>query len=268
MTKTYYQILGISPHASSTEIARAYKRLARHCHPDLHPNDPQAEERFKEINQAYEALSHSPATHPVPHKRPSTLEKVGELFDDLFGRADHSQSSPSGHGGNDLLVEVYLDFEEAVLGCEKLIRIDEHRRVKVAIPAGTSDGSHVRIAGKGDKANAGYGRDGDLHLEIRVRPHDRFERKGDHILTYLTVPLATALSGGQLSVSTPGGEVSLTIPKLTQGGTQLRLRDKGATNRQTGKRGDLLVTVHLEYPAQLSSSDQQAIRKILEKYRD
>jgi curved DNA-binding protein len=288
MAKDYYKILGITLSATASDISKAFKQAARRHHPDLNPGRNEAEERFKEINEAYEILSDplkkrdydrrygdlfgrhmpDPASAPPPaaDRKRSTygFRDLGEIFEDVFGEGSRSQSEPLVLEGNDILIRLSIEFEEAALGCEKLVKLSDKKRVRVRIPGGVEAGSYVRVPGMGEKGK-NSGRDGDLLLEIDVRPHRRFERKGDHIAVRVDLPLRVALCGGKIGVPTLEGDVVLTVPAGTQGNAEFRFRGKGAFNLKTKKRGDVLIAVDICYPDKLGAKDRDDLRRILER---
>ncbi len=292
--KDYYSILGVSRNATEREIKQAYRKLARKYHPDVNPGDKSAEARFKEINAAHEVLSdadkrkkydqygdqwqYADQFAKAGYKTPpgwdfsrgsdnsgfyyaSGEEDVGGMFDDLL-----RQFGGGGRGrvrsrrGQDIEVSVEITLEEAYQGSTRMVSVDG-QRLEVKIPPGVTEGSRVRIAGKG---NPGYGgsQRGDLYLIISVKPHPLFERKGDDLSVDIQVPLTVAILGGEVEVPTLKGKLVLKIPPETQNGRIFRLAGQGMAKLNDSSRGDLLVAVKVVLPTKLSSREKELFREL------
>lgn len=176
---------------------------------------------------------------------------LGDMFGDLFSRTRGAPGAGRGprraHRGYDTSSSIKISFVDAVRGTTlKLAPADGSEPITVRIPPGASDGSKVRVRGKGGPGVAG-GAPGDLLLMIEVEPHPHFRREGDDLLLDLPITLGEAFSGGQVTVPTPQGEVKLTVPKRVQSGTQMRLRGKGV-QRKDKPTGDLYVRFMVVYP--------------------
>jgi len=290
--------LGVPRDASQDAIKKAYRKLARENHPDVHPGDKRAEERFKEASEAYEVLSDvekrklydefgEAALHPNfdPEAArqafrgfggggggfgagPSGFTDLGDLFGDLFGMGGRGGAARGfARRGRDLETTLQLSFLEAAQGGEHHITVERptasggitRERVVVRIPAGVADGGRVRLAGKGGEG-VGGGPPGDLYAVIRVGKHPLFKREGRDLHLDLPVSISEAVLGAQIEVPTLEGKVTLTIPPGTDSGKRLRLRGKGiADPKPTGKSGDLYVTIQIMVPRNL---DQQAKDKL------
>ena len=316
--KDYYATLGVKRGASEKEMRQAYRRLARKLHPDVNPGDKAAEERFKEINAAYEVLSDADKRRKYDlygdqwqyadqieeaqrqggqqwsrRSGPSggfqqfdlgDLGDLGEVFGGLFGRG-HARSRRGEdvqHGTEVTLDEAYhgttrvlqLQTEEPCATCSgsgRLMGAVCHvcqgagvflrpKRLEVKIPAGVSDGSRVRVAGEGRPGRDG--RRGDLYLVISVRPHGRFQRKGDDLHTEVEVPLLDALLGGEVEVPTLKGKAVLKIPSPTQNGRVFRLAGMGMPKLGASVHGDLFVRVKVALPAELSPQERELLEKL------
>ncbi|KKM62878.1 hypothetical protein LCGC14_1517190 [marine sediment metagenome] len=283
MAKSLYDILSVSRSASEKELRQAYRRLARKYHPDVNPGDTKAEERFKQINSAYEVLSDAEKRKKYDRygerwEQAEAFEKArqagggsgalfGRRFDlgDLFGRGGGGsfetilESFRGRRGpmrGQNVEYAAEVTLEEAFQGATRLLQLQSEeacatcggsgqiagavchvcegagaslrpKRIELKIPAGVRDGSRVRIAGEGHTPASRGGPRGDLYVVVKVRPHSRFERKGDDLTTEVGVPLEDAVLGGEVEVSTlsgkrpdgrPSGRVALKIPPLTQSG--------------------------------------------------
>jgi curved DNA-binding protein len=267
-----YADLGVAKGASADEIRKAYRKLARQHHPDVNPNDPKAEERFKEISFAYDVLSDeekrkrydefgmaslAPGFDPEQARayrrwsdsaRRSPFSEtfssdvdVEDLLSELFG----AERARGPRQGADVEAEVQVDFLDAVRGEEVRIGVGG-QSLRVRIPPGSDDGARVRLAGKG-RPGARGGAAGDLYLRLRVRPHPFYVRRGDDLLLDLPVSVPEAVLGAKVDVPTPDGPVSMTVPPRSKNGQTLRVRAKGVPRRDGG-RGDLLVRLVVELP--------------------
>lgn len=297
--KDYYQILGIERQATEKEIKRAYRQLARKYHPDVNPGDSQAEERFKEINEAYEVLSDPEKRRKYDELgayyqqwrrsggRPGDFDwsqwaaapggrvhvEYGDLGD-LFGGgfSDFFQSifggmraAPTGRAGamrgRDYEQPLQITLEEAFSGTTRLLRTDS-RTLEVKIPPGVRTGSRVRIAGEGGPG-AGGAPSGDLYLLVELLPHPRFRVEGDDLRTEVAVDVYTAVLGGEVPLLTPKGQLMLRIPPETQGGRVFRLRGQGMPRLGApDTRGDLYAEVRIEVPQKLSEKEKDLYQQL------
>lgn len=267
-----YTVLGVKKGASQDDIQKAYRRLAKKLHPDLNPGNKHAEEQFKEVSAAYDLLNdpekrvrfdrgeidESGAERPryryyrdfsedSPYTSDAGFEDfVGadDILSQIFGRR-------AGRGnirmrGSDVHYRLSLDFLDAINGGKQHITLPDGTALDVNIPPGTRDGQVLRLRGKG-QPGIGGGQHGDALVEIEVRPHRIFTRKGDDIHVELPISLREAVLGGKIRVPTPSGPVTMTVPKWSNTGTVLRLKGKGVP-RQDGRRGDELVTLKVMLP--------------------
>jgi DnaJ-class molecular chaperone len=277
-----YETLGVAPNASQDDIRRAYRKAAKETHPDLNPGKPEAENRFKEINAAYDIVGDAdkrkrydageidetgaerqPERHfyrEYAETDPSTRygrrgASAGgrgnrgadfdyDIFADLFrGR---------GEGGNirmppqDVRYALAVDFLDAVNGAHKLVAMPDGKTLDITIPAGIDDGQVLRLRGQGLPGSDG--KPGDAYVEISVRPHSGFKREGYDILTRLPISLGEALNGASVQVETVDGAVDVKVPKGAKEGTKLRLRGKGVSRDKADGRGDQLVEIHIVPP--------------------
>jgi curved DNA-binding protein len=179
----------------------------------------------------------------------------------IFGRAATGHSYQTASQGQDEEVEVAITLREALNGTSRVLESDG-RRIRVTIPPGVRTGSKVRIASKGHPGYSGNLK-GDLYLNIAVKPDPVFERDGDDLRCSVDVDLYTAVLGGQARVPTLSGDVSLRIPAGTQGGQTFRLRGKGMPNpRRPNQRGDLLATVEIHVPEELSPRERELFEEL------
>ncbi|WP_038070326.1 DnaJ C-terminal domain-containing protein [Thermus scotoductus] len=271
--KDYYAILGVPRNATQEEIKRAYKRLARQYHPDVNKS-PEAEERFKEINEAYAVLSdpekrkvydtYGTATPPPPPPPGGydfsgfDVEDFSDFFQELFGGGlfgGMGRRRP--RKGRDLRAELPLTLEEAFRGGEKVVEVGG-RRVSVRIPPGVQEGSLIRLAGLGGPGEP----PGDLLLSVRLLPHPVFRLEGQDLYAILDVPAPIAVVGGKVRAPTLEGPVEVTIPPRTQAGKKLRLKGKGFPGPHG--RGDLYLEVRVVIPEHLTPEEEELWRKLKE----
>lgn len=290
--RDYYKILGVERSASADEVRKAYRKLAMQYHPDRNPGDKTAEEKFKEINEAYQVLSD-------PQKR-SRYDQLGSAYSnwqqrgapgdfdwsqwvggqpggvhveygdlgDLFGQGIFSDFFQSifggmGMGGSGTATrtrarpayqqQVQISLEEAYRGTSRALQSDG-RHLEVRIPAGVKTGSKVRAAGAGPDGR-------DLYLLIHVADDPRFEREGDDLRTSASVDVFTALLGGEAQVQTMEGAVQLKIPAGTQPEQVFRLAGRGMPHLKGNQKGDLFVRLKVQIPKELSSEQRALIEK-------
>lgn len=295
--RDYYSILGVSRTASADDIKKAYRKLAVKYHPDKNPGDRDAENRFKEINEAYAVLSDPEKRAQYDrfgstgfHQRFSQEDifrnfDVDDLFkdagfgtQDIFSRIFGGFRTSAGRGrhgfgfsfprkGEDYTMEVTVSFMEAYHGTEKTVSysLDGVRKdLKVKIPAGVSTGSKIRIAGKGGPGIDG-GPDGDLYLLVTVGLDHQFTREGDDILVEREIPFSDACLGTSLEVPTPDGPKRIRVPAGIRGDTKIRLRGLGFPHLGKSSRGDLYVRVGVKVPERLTPRQRELVEKLREE---
>ncbi len=279
--KDYYQLLDVPRTASKDDIAKAYKKLARKHHPDLNPGDAAAEERFKDINEAYEVLKDDEKRRLYDQLGPNWQHgqqfqgapgfenmhfnfggqggDFSDFFETLFGgggRASGFGADPFGQfggrararRGRDAESELVLTLEEVARGGEKTLSVsgpEGPRTLSVNIPAGVRDGGKIRLAGQGRPGAAG-GPAGDLFLVIRYAPHPTFQVEGDNIVCEVEIFPWEAVLGVKTRVPTLEGAVEMNIPGGSGSGRKLRLRGKGLG--PANARGDELVRIAIKAP--------------------
>ena len=288
--KDYYKVLGVDRKASEGDIRKAYRKLAKQYHPDYNPNDKQAEERFKEINEAYEVLSDT--------KKRSYYDRVGsdysswqrrgnpgnfnwgqygdgfpggarvnmddlndmfggggfsDFFQTIFGMAGGGAGSRPRSGGYQQ--ELDITFDEAHKGTTRQFESNGKQK-KVRIPAGVRTGSKVRVAGAAPNGQ-------DLYLIINVKDDPRFERRGNDIHTTANVDVFTAILGGTAEVETLNGQIKLNIPAGTQPEQIFRLSGRGMPHvKNQNEKGDLYVKVKVQVPKYLSPKQRELLEEV------
>lgn len=292
MPKDYYKILGVTKDASDKDIKKAYRKLAKQYHPDANPNNPGAEARFKEINEAYEVLGDEQkraqydrfgpnfadysrfqqADGASPFNRTYTNVDMNDsafsdIFESLFGGMGRGTSPRGGRSagfnvpGRDLEHQVSISLREAYEGATRFITKGE-RRIKVTIPRGATNGTRVRLAGEGEPG-MGSAQPGDLYLVVTVEPDAQYERSGDDLTTEVKVDMFTALLGGEITVPTLGGPVNLKIPPGTQSGTKFRISGKGMpVLRKSDQYGSLYARVLITVPKNLTERQRELVNQL------
>lgn len=349
--KDFYKVLGVDKNSSQDEIKKAFRKLARKYHPDLNPGDKVAEQKFKEVNEAYEVLrdtkkraeydqfGSSPFGAGGPgfegfrtygQRETFDFGSFGDVFSDLFGARGRTETHFG--KGPDLRMGLELTLEEAFSGVTRQIAFNRHvpcpkcggtgaessqacsackgtgstqtskgffkmsqacsacggtgrkitrvcgacggqgktiqaETLKVKIPRGADTGSRVKIRGKGG-AGEGGGPAGDLLIEITVRPHPTFKRKGEDIFLDLPVTFGEAVLGARIEVPTIDGIAAMTLPAGVQGGQRLKLSGKGFPNPKTGVRGNQYVDIKIVVPKDLDSGAKDAIKQVAALYKE
>ena len=289
--RDYYEVMGVSRDASADEIKRAYRRLARKYHPDV-SKEADAEERFKELAEAYEVLrdpdkraaydqlganwkSGQDFQPPPEWQRDFTAGQrpggYSDFFEDLFGGLG-GRADPRAERGRGLntFAQVEIDLEEAFRGAERRLSLERVERgpdgrltqrvqqLAVKIPAGVTDGQQIRLAGQGEALLEG-GRRGDLFLNVRIRPHRWFRLDGRDVWLDLPVAPWEAALGETVRVPTLSGPVEMRIPKGSQAGRQLRLRGRGLPGKPPG---DQHVVLTIVAPPAKTAEDEALYRKM------
>ncbi len=275
-----YTILGIERSASQSDIKKSYRRLAKKYHPDSNVGNPQAEEKFSQITQAYEVLgdkskraqfdngeidekgnpkSFGYSGHPFGgHSAQQPFGNGGsfgggfrpeDIFSEIFGaRPGAASARAQATRGQDISYTIEVDFTEAALGTTRRVEMSNGRKIDMKIPAGLSDGQQIRLKGQGQPgANGGHA--GDALVKVTVAASTLFSRDGFDVKVELPITLYEAVLGASLRVPTLDGQVNLKIPPNTSSGKVLRLKGKGAGKDSSLKqRGDLLYTVKIILP--------------------
>jgi molecular chaperone DnaJ len=296
--KDYYDILGVKKTATEDELKKAYRNLAKKYHPDKNKGNKEAENKLKEISEAYAVLSDKEKREQYDRlgreafsggspfgpggfdfsqfaeqfgratgrgrgtRRPSGGGSGGftDIFSDLFGGGGVAYE-PGPERGPDLEAELTIDFRDAVLGTTMDLKVNGSS-IKVKIPEGVADGQRIRLRGKGGPGSMG-GPPGDLNVLIHVRPHPFYERRGDDIYIDLPVTIGEAIRGAEVEVPTIHGPVRAKIPAGTQGGQTFRISGKGVK-----KKGDHYYRVEVAVPKQVAPEAMEAVDTIEAQYAE
>ncbi len=293
--KDYYKILGVDRKASSDDIRSAYRKLAMKYHPDKNPGDKKAEDKFKDINEAYQVLSDD--------QKRARYDQLGSAYsnfrtkggrpgdfqwDDWFQQQQQQGSGQRGGSADDVFGggATFSDFFRTIFG--EAVRSQQRgqqmqqetgyqqdlsisfqeaydgtmrqlqtntRKLQVRIPAGVKTGSKVRVAGAGPEGT-------DLYLVIHVEDENRFERDGSNLTTTSTVSVFTMILGGEAEVDTPNGKIKLNIPAGTQPEQVFRLAGRGMPHlKSPTTKGDLFVKLKVQIPKYLSSKQIELIEE-------
>ena len=282
MAKSLYETLEINENASADEIKKAYRKLARKYHPDVN-KDPGAEEKFKELNAAYEVLSdkekkqqydqHGDSMfggqnfHDFARNQGSNVD-LDEILRNMFGggggfgRSGFSQGGFGGFSEPDLdtNAQITIPFDVAVLGGKQFINLNSDS-FDVKITEGIEDGQKIRAKGKGKSYQ---GQKGDLILKINVASSPEYERNADTLSKYFDVPLKTALFGGKVEIKTIHKDITLKIPQNTKQNQKFRVKELGVLNRKSGVKGDLYLKANIVLP-KIEDLDEDFVKILEEK---
>ncbi|EHH0538207.1 J domain-containing protein [Campylobacter lari] len=286
MSNSLYETLGVSKNASADEIKKAYRKLARQYHPDIN-KEAGAEEKFKEINAAYEILSDEKKRAQYDQygdsmfggqsfqdfSRSAGGADINDILRNIFGGGfggggfSSSNNFRGGFGGFggfeenlDLQASIKIPFEKGILGGEHSIMINKEQ-VKIKIPHGIKDGEKLRIRGKGKSFQ---GHSGDLILKVELEQSDEYEREDDDLYKKVEISLKTALFGDKISVNTPRKEVKITIPPNSKNNQKIRLKGYGVQNRKTDIYGDMYLILNVKLP-DTSTLDPEFLKILEEK---
>ncbi|MBL7726711.1 MAG: J domain-containing protein [Dinghuibacter sp.] len=291
--RDYYQILGVDKKASADEIKKAFRKLAVKYHPDKNPGNKEAEEKFKQANEAHEVLG-----DPEKRKKYDTLgenwnkyQQGGNPFEgfgqpgaqyhfegdlnDIFGNSGASgfsdffdmffgqqqgrkRKTPA--RGRDYETEMSISLEEAATGTSRLIQL-ENEQLRITSKPGAYDGQLLRVKGKGGKGST-EAHAGDLYVRIRIQPHTQFERREHNLYLKQKIDLYTAILGGETLAPTLTGKIKLKIQPGTQSGKVVRVPGKGMPVYGTEQFGDLFVTLQVAIPEQLTPAQEELFRKL------
>lgn len=287
----YYKILGVSKSATDKKIKTAYRKLARKYHPDLNPDNKDAEKKFKEINEANEVLSvaekrkkynkygkdwkHGDEYEKAQQQQQGrqsrqqssqqgfSNEEYSDFFESMFGGGGSSyrQSQSPKFKGQDYNAELHLHLKD-VYTTQKQVLTVNGKKIRLTIPAGVENGQLIKIKGKGG-IGINNGPNGDLYIKFIVDNHTEFKREGDNLYRNVNLDLYTSILGGEITVDTFNGKVKLKIMPETKNESKVKLKGKGfPMYKQEGKFGDLIITYHIVMPADLSEKELELFREL------
>lgn len=287
----YYKILGIPKTASENDIKKAYRKLARKLHPDLNPDDKEAERKFKEINEANEVLSnpenrkkydkygkdwqHAEAFEKAEQQQKQYQQSrrssggfqdqdYSDFFESMFGGASSrsgSRNNPLKFRGQDYSAELQFTLEDAYKTHKRTITVNG-KNIRLTIPAGVKNGQIIKIKGHGGKGING-GPNGDLHIKFTILNHTKFKRNNDNLYATIPLDLYTAMLGGEITIPVFEGKVKLKIKPETQNGTKIKLKGKGfPVYKKEGQFGDLFITYQIKTPTNLTNKEKELFNQL------
>ena len=290
--KDYYKVLGVAKTASQAEIKKAYKKLARKHHPDVNPNDADAEEKFKEINEAYQVIGKAENRKKYDqlgehwqHAGQSTSSGAGrqqyqsstnqqseadfaDFFESVFGQQRAAGGSQYGFGGSsarykgeDIQAELTLQLTDVFTTHKRTLNVNG-KNIRISVPAGLENGQRIRLKGFGGKGVNG-GPDGDLYVRFNIVNNTSFKRDKANLYQTIELDLYTAVLGGEVLVDTLDGQVKLKVKAGTQNNSQVKLKGKGfARYKKDQERGDLLITYTVKIPTDLSDKQRELFEQL------
>ena len=285
----YYKILGIKKRATDKEIKKAYRKLARKYHPDLNPDDKEAEKKFKEINEANEVLSNAVDRKKYDKygkdwKHADQFEKAkqqqrpqqghhrqssggfsnsdhSDFFESMFG-GEGRRSSNVRYRGQDLNAELHLDLKDVYTSHKRTLTING-KNIRLTIPAGVKNGQVIKIKGQGGKG-LNSGPNGDLFMRFSIKNHSKFKRDNNDLVSAVDIDLYTAMLGGDITVDTFDGKVKLKVKPETQNGTKVKLKGKGfPVYKKEGELGDLYITYNVILPTKLTAKQKDLFDQLM-----
>ncbi len=285
----YYKILGINKNASENEIKKAYRKLARKYHPDLNPNDKEAEKKFKEINEANEVLSNPENRkkydkygkdwkHGEEFERAQKEQQqyrsshttgggfgegdFSDFFESMFGgRASRSSDRRVKFKGQDFNADLHLDITDIYETHKRTLTVNG-KNIRLTIPAGVKNEQVIKIRGQGGEGIGGGPR-GDLLIRFVITNNTNFKRDGNNLYTTLPIDLYTAVLGGEITAETFTSKVKLKVKPETQNGTKVKLKGKGfPVYKKEGVYGDLFITYQVKIPRNLSAKEKELFEEL------
>ncbi|WP_439697919.1 DnaJ C-terminal domain-containing protein [Mucilaginibacter sp. AW1-7] len=290
----YYKILGIDKAASDKDVKNAYRKLARKYHPDLNPNDAEANKKFQEINEANEVLSdpekrkkydkygenwqHGEAYEQQTRQQQNRQRSSGgsggfegfgggfgggedfsDFFQSMFGGAGGGRRT--GYRGQDLNAEFQLNLQDTLQTHKQTLTVNG-KNIRITIPAGIENGQTIKIAGHGG-AGVNGGPAGDLFIKFNIPADVRFKRDGANLYNTIDLDLYTAVLGGEIMAETPTGKVKVKVKPETQNGTKVKLKGKGMpVYKKENEFGDLYLTYNIKIPTNLTEKQKQLFEEL------
>lgn len=290
----YYKILGIEKKASESEIKKAYRKLARKYHPDLNPNDKEAEAKFKEINEANEVLSnpenrkkydkygkdweHAEAYEKANqqqqnyrgahqgHSQNYSEEDFSDFFSSMFGGAGAPFGGASSgrsvkYKGQDYNAELQLNLNDVYTTHKRTLTVNG-KNIRLTIPAGVENGQVIKIKGHGGEGR-NNGPKGDLLIKFTITNHTNFKRDKSNLYTTVAIDFYTAVLGGEVVVNTFDSKVKLNVKPGTQNGTKVKLKGKGfPVYKKEGEFGNLFISYEVKIPVNLSEKEKELFEEL------
>jgi curved DNA-binding protein len=291
----YYKILGIDKKATDAEVKKAYRKLARKYHPDLNPNDKAAEQKFKEVNEANEVLSHPENRKKYDQygedwKHSEEFEKAqqqrqsqrgggqqggfggfggfsgggdySDFFESMFGgRTGGGRSRTAQAKGRDYNAELHLDLKDVYTTHKRALTING-KNIRLTIPAGVENGQVIKVSGLGGEGANG-GPKGDLYITFTIENHTKFKLDKQNLYSTVDLDLYSAVLGGEITVDTFDGKVKLKVMPGTQNGTKVKLKGKGfPVYKKEGVFGDLYITYHIVIPTHLTEKEKELFEEL------
>lgn len=290
----YYKTLGLEKNASTDDIKKAYRKLARQYHPDLNPNDKEAHRKFQQINEANEVLSdpekrkkydqygkdwkHADQFEQARQQQGQYAGDAGRgsgfsgdfdegsfssFFESMFGGSSSSRgrNRQAHFRGEDYEASLRLGLREAAVTHQQTLTVNG-KNIRITIHAGIENGQKIKLKGHGGPGVNG-GPAGDLYITFEIPPDQKFRRDGNDLHTTEDLPLYTALLGGEITIETLTGKLKLKVPAETQSGTKVRLKGKGfPVYRQEGQFGDLYVTYQVKLPERLTEKEKELFTQL------
>ena len=298
MAADYYKVLGVSRKTSQKEIKKAYRKLAMKYHPDKNKDNKEAEEKFKEISEAYAVLSNAEKKKQYDQigaegfSRRYSQEDIfrnsdigsifqefgfgdrfsgNDLFSNLFGGGRQSRGQPfnfNSHSPQNAEAELLVSLEDVVKGSTKRVSFkttEGLENLNIKIPVGIEAGKKLRLKEKGP-LHPVSGQRGDLFCKIMIEPHSRFQRKGNDLVHEVEVNISTLVLGGKIRITTLEGKtIELKVPPYTRDNACLRIKGKGIPASGKKSAGNLLVRLHPKIPTQLSPEQKKLFEKLSEQ---
>lgn len=291
----YYKILGVDKNASDDAIKKGYRKLARKYHPDLNPNDKEANKKFQQINEANEVLSDSEKRkkydqygkdwkqaeqfEQARQSRQHTGDQWGQTFTGNGGEGDFSDFFESLFGGGsarsqsrtrqtkfrgqDINGDVQLNLTNVYNTHQQTFSVNG-KNIRIAIPAGVDNGQKIKIAGHGEPGING-GPNGDLYITFTIINNTKFRRDGNDLHTAVDIDLYTSLLGGEITIDTLNGKIKMKVAPETQNGSKVRVKGKGfPLYKKDNEFGDLFVTYNIKLPTNLTDKQKELFRQLAE----
>ncbi len=284
----YYKILGITRNASEKEIKAAYRKLARKYHPDLNPNDKEAERKFKEVNEANEVLSNPENKKKYDQygkdwKHAGEFEKArqqqrqqrtyqhtsspfdegdfSDFFEAMFGAGSRQGRQSVRFRGQDYHAEMHLNLRDVFTTNKRVLTLNG-RNIRITIPAGVANGQEIKIKGHGGPGING-GPHGDLYIKFLIDNNTSFKRDKNDLFTTVDLDLYTAILGGEITIDTFDGKVKIKVKPETQNNTKVKLAGKGfPVYKKDGEYGNLYITFQIKLPTSLSNKEKELFSEL------